>query len=75
MVSPELLDIATLTEADCDALVATAEYLRAAVAYRFITGQADGLSACAGVPHAALAQFVETGEIAEGYRLLLEASR
>ncbi len=48
------------------------ERLRAAVAWRVFQGKADVLSAVTGVPMDALKAFVNTGELAQPYRMMLE---
>ncbi len=58
----------------CDAWQKAGETLRAAVAWRLYEGKGDILSAITGVPHAALTNFVETGELDHVHRMILEGA-
>ena len=74
-LSARLAGVSDAEEARCDAWAEAGDELRAAVGWRVFQGKADVMSVVTGVPEDVLKAFVETGEISEAHRRVLEASR
>jgi hypothetical protein len=72
MSSPE--SVTKVNEARCDAW-AVSDPLRAAVGWRVFQGKASVFQALTGIPEARIRRFVETGEISEQDRRVLEMYR
>lgn len=70
-----LAGVSEADEARCDAWFAAGDELRAAVGWRVFQGKADVMSAVTGISVAVLRAFVETGEISDEHRRILEAAR
>jgi hypothetical protein len=67
--------VSAADEARCDAWMAEGNELRAAVGWRVFQGKAVVIAAVTGVPEDIIKAFVETGEISDEYRRVLEAVR
>lgn len=70
-----LAGVSEADEARCDAWAEAGDELRAAVGWRVFQGKAEVMSAVTGISVAVLKAFVETGEIRDEYRRILEAVR
>ena len=71
----DLAGVSDEDKAQCDAWAAAGEELRAAVAWRVFQGKASIFQVVLGVPELVVRHFVDTGEIEDRYRLILEASQ
>ena len=67
--------VSAADEARCDGWMAEGDELRAAVGWRVFQGKADVMAVVTGVPEDAIKAFVETGEISEAHRRILEVAR
>jgi hypothetical protein len=74
-LSTHLADFSAADEARCDAWFAAGDELRAAVGWRVFQGKASVFEAMSGIPQERIVAFVETGEISEQDRRVLEALR
>jgi hypothetical protein len=70
-----LAGVSEADEARCDAWAAAGDELRASVGWRVFQGKAEVMEVVTGVPVSALTAFVETGEISEEHRRILDAAR
>jgi hypothetical protein len=74
-LAAQMAGVSAADEARCDAWMAEGNELRAAVGWRVFQGKADVMAMVTGVPEAAIKAFVETGEISEAHRRVLDASK
>jgi hypothetical protein len=74
-LSAQLAGVSAEEEARCDAWMAAGDELRAAVGWRVFQGKATVFEAVTGIPETRIRHFVETGEISEADRRILESYR
>jgi hypothetical protein len=74
-MSAHLAGVSADNEARCDAWAAAGDELRAAVGWRVFQGKASVFEAMGGIPQERIVAFVETGEISEQDRRVLETLR
>ncbi len=74
-LSASLAGVSGEQEAQCDAWFAAGDKLRAAVGWRYFSGKGEILSLGSGVHLDNIKAFVETGEISDLDKQLLEAVR